>query len=209
MRTYFYRTPGWFKRLGPNYVWNLNDDQETIYLTFDDGPNPGATPWVMDLLAKYNAKATFFVVGENVDRFPGIARELVDEEHEIGNHTHNHVSGWGQSNAYYLNNVQKGQAAIEHVCGVTPRYFRPPYGRIRPSQGKKVLEQFEIIMWSLLSGDFDRGLNVPGAVANLSGALAGDILVFHDNDRYLDNLRRVLPQVLERLSQAGFKFATL
>ena len=184
MRFYFYTTPVWLKKLYRSLDWTIQDAKSNqIYLTFDDGPVPGATTTVLDILRSHNAKATFFVVGENVRKHPQLLRDVGSEGHQIGNHTFNHVKGWGNSVSDYISQVDACDQIIEATLGKASGLFRPPYGRITFAQARAVSQSHKVIMWQILSGDFDPGLNVKTSLQALRRAKGGDILVFHDSQK--------------------------
>jgi peptidoglycan/xylan/chitin deacetylase (PgdA/CDA1 family) len=201
---YFAKTPRWLKKLYRQCIWGFSANQKTIYLTFDDGPHPIATPFVLDELNRYNAKATFFCIGKNVVEQNVIYKRVLDEGHSVGNHTHNHLNGWETENDSYINNIQE---ARKHIRS---NLFRPPYGKIKKSQIKLLQDspfQFQIIMWSILSGDFDVKLSPQSCLENvIKNAKMGSVVVFHDSEKAFGNLVYTLPRVLEYFSSKGFTF---
>jgi peptidoglycan-N-acetylglucosamine deacetylase len=201
---YAVKTPWWLKKLYGQCIWNLPDGGEKIlYLSFDDGPHPAITPFVLDELAKYGAKASFFCIGKNVVAHEGVYRRIIAEGHQVGNHTHNHINGWKTKDADYLTDLA---AAAEHIHSPL---FRPPYGRIRFSQIKQ-LRQYRIIMWSVLSGDFDTDISPEKCLRNvLQHARSGDIVVFHDSEKAFERLKVALPGVLQYFSEKGFVFKAI
>ena len=209
MRFYFYKTPGWLKMLYPDFTWRKENQYQKIYLTFDDGPVPEATPEVLEILDRFGVKASFFVVGDNVRKFPDLLKEVKNQGHTIGNHTFHHVSGWKMSITDYLNDIDLCSQYIHETIGETTTLFRPPYGRSTYSQAKKVTQQYEVIMWEILSGDFDRNLNFQSSFAQLKKSIPGDILVFHDNRKYIGNVKKLLPDVISYLQDQGFGFEKL
>jgi peptidoglycan/xylan/chitin deacetylase (PgdA/CDA1 family) len=211
MRLYFYRTPILLKKIYPDCIWNIATNEKVIYLTFDDGPVPEATPFVLDQLEAFNARATFFVVGDNVNRYPEIFRQVVAEGHTIGNHTYHHLKGWRTNTKDYQANVQKCQQVISSngFQRDAKPLFRPPYGRITKDQIKSLLPDYDIVMWQLLSGDFDKGLNHRSSWAALGRATKGDIVVFHDSQKYLRNVKLLLPRFLQHFTELGFRFDSL
>lgn len=202
---HIYRIPALFPKLFPHWKWSGNKDEKTIYLTFDDGPHPEITPWVIKTLADFDAKATFFCVGENAQKYPHIMQLIQENGHKIGNHTFNHMKGWKHSDQKYIHNVIK---ASEHLPG---KLFRPPYGRIRFSQARQLRKLgFEIIMWNLLSCDYDPKLNVNKSLNKLTKHVKnGSIVVFHDSEKAKFNLQFLLPKLLAHLWKCGFKMSTL
>jgi len=176
-------------------------------LTFDDGPVPEVTPWVLSVLADFKARATFFVVGENVKKHPEVFRRIVEQGHSIGNHTYNHLKGWKTGDKGYLENCRKCAEVLNQEGGL----FRPPYGRMRKSQIKEVLKMYEkIVMWDVLSYDFDKLLSPEVCLKKvLRKSREGSIVVFHDSIKAKDNLEFVLPRFLEAFSNKEFVFEPL
>lgn len=185
-------------------IWNMYGTERELFLTFDDGPVPEITPWIMDQLDRYYAKASFFCVGQNIEKNPVIFDNLVSAGHSIGNHSFNHLSGWTTGNINYINNVHKG-AAISNS-----NLFRPPYGRIRPSQFKVLKHYYKLIMWDVLSGDFDPSISPAQCFENVTrNAIPGSIVVFHDSIKSKAKVMEVLPRVLKYYSERGFQFNSL
>ncbi len=201
---YLVKTPEFIQTFFPNFVWRGSDQQKVIYLTFDDGPIPEVTPWVLEQLAKYDAKGTFFCVGENVKNHPAIFDQVIDAGHSIGNHTFNHISGWGSDNIHYFHNVRH----CAHM--VDSNLFRPPYGRLKPKQAQFLQRHYQIIMWDVLSGDFDPKIDKEQCLRNvINNVQSGSIIVFHDSVKAEEKLRYVLPKVLEYYSQRGYRFESV
>lgn len=184
-----------------------------LYLTFDDGPIPGVTEWVLDQLKAYQAQATFFCVGDNVSKHPQVYRRLLAEGHRVGNHTHNHLNGWKTDDALYWANTQEAQAVMERESkGELPQplLFRPPYIRMRPSQSRQIRQQYQVVMWDVLSGDFDPQLAPEECLKQvLSHSQAGSIIIFHDSLKAEATLRYVLPRFLTHFAERGFVFKAL
>lgn len=200
MTKYFVKTPWWLKKLFPNRLWSINTKEKTIYLTFDDGPHTAATNFVLDELRKYNAKATFFCIGKNVTANPTLYDQIIKEGHSVGNHTYNHLNGWQTETNKYLSDIEKAAFVINSDL------FRPPYGKIRSSQVMK-LSKYKIVMWDVLSGDFDEQLSNEKCLSNvLKNIVRGSVIVFHDSEKAFEKLTFVLPKVLEYCSSVGFKF---
>jgi len=201
---YLTKTPGWLKKLYPSRIWQINTAKKNIYLSFDDGPHAEATPFVLDELKKYNAKATFFCIGKNVVEFEHIYKRIIEEGHAVGNHTYNHLNGWETGDDIYLKNVTKASGVIES------NLFRPPYGRITSNQVKslgKKTNKLRVIMWSVLSGDFDHGLSNKKCLDNvLRNADKGSIVVLHDSEKAFEKLQFVLPQILKHFTDVGYQF---
>ena len=201
---YLVKTPKIIQNLFPNFTWSIPTREKVLYLTFDDGPIPEVTPWVLETLAEYNAKATFFCVGNNVQKHPEVYQQVLREGHSVGNHTDQHKNGWASDFLPYLKDV--------HNCAklVDSNLFRPPYGRLRPSQANFLQRQYRIVLWDVLSGDFDQSLEPEDCLSNvLLKAGAGSIVVFHDSLKAENNLKYALPRVLAYFSQKGFRFEAL
>jgi peptidoglycan/xylan/chitin deacetylase (PgdA/CDA1 family) len=198
---YLAKTPQFFQTLFPNFVWSLPTKDKSIHLTFDDGPVPEVTPWVLDELQKYNAKATFFCVGDNIKKHPKIFDRIVAEGHTVGNHSFNHLSGWATDNISYFHNIRYCASLVDS------KYFRPPYGRIKPTQAQFLQRHYKIIMWDVLSGDFDQSISKEQCFDNvMNNAKQGSIVVFHDNVKAVEKLKYTLPKVLESYTDMGFSF---
>lgn len=209
MRPYFVKTPWWLKKIYPNRLWSMPVSDKTIYLTFDDGPHPVATPFVLDELKKYNAKATFFCIGKNVIEFPDLYKRIINEGHSIGNHTQHHLNGWKTETNKYLNDVKSASVHIKTSL------FRPPYGRLRSAQAKRITNAMnnkaaKVVMWDVLSGDYDEKLSKEKCLENvLDKTRNGSIIVFHDSAKAFPRLEFVLPLFLSDFTQKGFNFKAL
>lgn len=198
---YLVKTPAFIQNLFPNFTWRVPNRNKTIYLTFDDGPIPEVTPWVIDLLAQYNAKGTFFCVGDNVKKHPMIFERLLEKGHSVGNHTYNHLNGWTNDNLPYFHNIRHCAELVESDL------FRPPYGRLKPRQAQFLQRHYQIIMWDVLSGDFDVNISKEQCLNNvLSKTRPGSIIVFHDSLKAQEKLAYVLPRVLQHFSDRGYHF---
>ncbi|GEO09872.1 polysaccharide deacetylase [Segetibacter aerophilus] len=174
-------------------------DKNEVYLTFDDGPHPTITPFVLRYLRQYNAKATFFCIGKNVKQYPHIYEQIINEGHKVGNHTYNHLNGWKTGDIIYLKDVVLAQQVIDS------NLFRPPYGRITKSQVRELCPIFKIILWDVLSGDFDVSLSPQKCADNvIKNTTSGSIIVFHDSEKAFPRLEFALPKALEFLSEKGF-----
>ena len=211
---YLVKTPYLLKKIYPSsLIWNMPRTERAVYLTFDDGPIPEVTPWVLDTLKEFQAAATFFCIGDNVRKYPETFRRILDEGHSAGNHTFHHLNGWKTADEHYLENIAK--------CAelVNSRLFRPPYGRIRRSQIRKLCppspppaaaDGWQLIMWDVLSGDFDTGLSPGKCLENvLKHTRGGSVVVFHDSLKAEKRLRYALPLALERWKNQGFVFKKL
>lgn len=201
---YLIKTPKIIQELFPNFSWSVPTDEKVIYLTFDDGPIPSVTPWVLETLAAWNAKATFFCVGGNVERYPEVFQQVVDAGHAIGNHTMNHLNGWNTDNIPYFHNVRHCATLTKSVL------FRPPYGKIRPRQAQFLQRHYRIVMWDVLSGDFDPTISAEQCYDNVVRHVEpGSIVVFHDSLKAEEKLRYALPLVLEYFAAQGYRFEKL
>ena len=203
---YRYTTPGFIQRIDPFLTWKMKKaEKPTLYLTFDDGPHPEITPWVLAILAEFKAKATFFCVGANVEKYPEVYRRILHEGHAVGNHTFHHLKGWEVSNEDYFNDIDACAQLVDS------KLFRPPYGKITPSQALKLRRDgYKIIMWSVLSRDFEPELNQEESVnAVRQNSDNGSILVYHDSLKAEKNLREMLPQVLAHFRKQQFEFTAL
>ncbi|HOO09464.1 MAG TPA: polysaccharide deacetylase family protein [Cyclobacteriaceae bacterium] len=200
----FFRTPPILPLLYPRLVWRVPTDQNKIYLTFDDGPVPGPTEFVLDQLNVFKAKATFFCIGSNVEKNQTIFSQILNAGHAVGNHTQNHRKGWATSNDEYIKDIMACQNLMK---GTT--LFRPPYGRIKRSQARQ-LGLFKIIMWDVLSYDYSRSVTEARCLKGVVRAVRpGSIVVFHDSYKAEKKMTRVLPLFLDHFAQKGFAFETL
>jgi len=199
------KIPSLVKKLFPNYVWDLPTENKNLFLTFDDGPTPEITDWVLEVLKKYNAKATFFCVGQNAEKHPDILNRITNEGHTLGNHTHNHIKGWKHKTKEYLKNVDEASKQI------TSTLFRPPYGQITPKQGEKLIKLgYKIVMWNVLSFDWEKTVTKETCFDNvISNATKGSIIVFHDSVKASKNMQHALPKVLEHFSEKGYFFKAI
>jgi hypothetical protein len=199
-----YKIPYILQLFYPNYTWKVNTQQKVVYFTFDDGPHPEITPWVLSELAKYNAKATFFMVGANIEKYPEIVEKVKQSGNAIGNHTFNHLNGWKTKDENYFENINKCKEFIES------NLFRPPYGRIKSKQAKHILKKFKVIMWDRLSRDYDENLNIDESLKAMKTLPAkGSIFVFHDSEKAFKNLKILLPELLNFYSLNGYQFEKL
>jgi peptidoglycan/xylan/chitin deacetylase (PgdA/CDA1 family) len=209
MSNYWVKTPQWLKKCFPQSIrWDMPEEQEpVVYLTFDDGPHPTITPFVLEQLAISDSKATFFCVGNNVDQYPEVYQRLLQEGHTTGNHTQDHLNGWHTTNFTYLKNIARAATNIEN------RIFRPPYGRLKISQARKLITakpSWKIYMWDILSGDFDKTITAEQCTNNVITHLQpGSIVVFHDSEKAFDRLRYTLPEVIKFCLSKGWKLKSL
>ena len=201
---YLVKTPQFIQNLFPNYTWRIPSQEKVLYLTFDDGPIPQVTPWVLEQLQAFQAKATFFCVGDNIRKYPDVFDQVVRKGHAVGNHTFNHINGWQTENISYFHNVRHCANMVHSVL------FRPPYGRLKPKQAQFLQRHYRIVMWDVLSGDFDPKLSEEQCLANVvNNAEEGSIVVFHDSLKAEDKLRNVLPKVLQHFTDQGYVFGKL
>ncbi|RYZ23991.1 MAG: polysaccharide deacetylase family protein [Chitinophagaceae bacterium] len=204
---YIVKKPWWVRKLYGRCTWQVATREKVVFLTFDDGPHPELTPFVLAELRRYNAKATFFCIGENVARYPELYNQLIGEGHAVGNHTWQHLDGWRTANRRYYSDVQKAGTQIRS------RLFRPPHGHVTPFQVRRLRARplnLQVVMWSILSGDFDPATSPEQCYRNVAEHLEpGSIVVFHDNDAAAGNLRYALPRLLSEFSARGYVFAAL
>lgn len=206
---YLVKTPWWLKKWNPNLVWDIPSraNDKVLYLTFDDGPHPRATPYVLDVLRAHGAKATFFCIGKNVQEHPQIYRRILEEGHRVGNHTQHHVSGWKTPDKAYLEDIRQAASFIDS------HLFRPPYGRITAFQAsllRKPPFEYKVIMWDVLSADFDRKLGPERCSRNvIRHARPGSIVVWHDSEKAFPRVEGALPVVLGYFRERGYRFESL
>ncbi len=201
---YLVKTPQIIQNLFPNFTWKIPTHEKVLYLTFDDGPIPEVTPWVLEQLHAFRAKATFFCVGDNVNRHQDVFQKVLAAGHSIGNHTFNHLSGWASDNIPYFHNVRRCARLMDS------NLFRPPYGRLKPKQTQFLQRHYRIVMWDVLSGDFDARITQEQCLENvLTNAGKGSIVVFHDSLKAREKLQYVLPKVLSHFSEKGYRFEAM
>lgn len=199
----FEKPPRLLKKLYPSLYWDINTNEREIFLTFDDGPHPTITPIVLDILDEYNAKAVFFCVGENVCKYPDTYKQIIARGHHTGNHSFNHFNGWKTKDQDYFDNIYK-TAEI-----VNSNLFRPPYGRISPSQITHLKKEFKIIMWSVLTCDYDKNITKKQCFNySIKNTIPGSIVVFHDSEKAEKNMMYALPKFLDYFTSRGYKFNT-
>lgn len=214
MKLYWIKTNTFIKKTFSNYIWDIPNNEKKIYLTFDDGPTPEITEWVLEELNKYQAKATFFCIGKNIHNHPDIFKKINTQGHTIANHTYNHLKGWQTPTEDYLKNTALCQSAIDELTSDNksqPYLFRPPYGKIKKSQATKLRQLgYKIIMWDVLSADFDQTITPEKCLENtLKNVKSGSIIVFHDSVKAFKNLEYALPKALEILKQRGYNFEAM
>lgn len=204
---YLIKTPSVIQKLFPSFHWKVDtpqDDAPVIYFTFDDGPIPQVTPWIQEQLAAFNAKATFFCVGNNARRYPELMEATLAGGHTIGNHTMHHLDGWKSENMPYFHDIR--HCALQ----VKSSLFRPPYGRLKPAQAQFLTRHYEVVMWDVLSGDFDPELSPDDCFDNVvRNARSGSIVVFHDSLKAEETVRAVLPRLLKHYADLGYRFDAL
>lgn len=209
MYRYFVQPPAWIRMLYPKRLWRMDATEKKLYLTFDDGPHPRITPFVLDLLRSYQAKASFFCIGQRVKEFPEVYERIKQEGHRVGNHTYTHVNGWKSANGQYEHDIRQASVYIDS------NLFRPPYGRLRSSQAKRVANAMQrndaqIVMWDLLSGDFDTSLSGQTCLELCKKQLRpGSIIVLHDSEKAWDRLEILLPNLLAYAADQGYSFEAL
>lgn len=208
---YWVKTNRFIKWLFSNQVWSLPNSENKIYLTFDDGPTPEVTEWVLGLLKQNEIKATFFCIGKNISSYPAIFEKVIKEGHSIGNHTFNHLSGWKTSTETYLKNIRDCETEIYKLNSANNLLFRPPYGKITSAQSKKLRKLgYKIIMWDILTADFDTSISPEKCFENATKKVEnGSIIVFHDSKKAFENIKHVLPKAIEYYKSKGFLFETL
>ncbi len=204
---YISTSPFWLRWLYPTLVWQKNSNERSVYLTFDDGPIPDVTPFVLNTLKNFNARATFFCIGDNIEKFPEVYQEVLANGHAVGNHTFSHLRGWDVNDQTYFDDISKCARLVRS------KLFRPPYGRIKRSQIRTFFRKYpgyEIIMWDVLSGDFDERIDAIRCISNvLKNVRNGSIIVFHDSLKAYPRLKGALPVILRTLAERGFEFKTL
>jgi peptidoglycan/xylan/chitin deacetylase (PgdA/CDA1 family) len=200
---YLVRTPWWLRRCFPGCIWEIAEQRPIVYLTFDDGPDPGVTPFVLDQLAHYDMHATFFCIGKNVEAHPEVYARILSEGHRTGNHTHHHLNGWKTDDDTYLTDISRAARLIDSDL------FRPPYGRIGSGQLRRLRHLSPVmrpVMWSVLSGDFDPGISPARCIRNvLDHARPGSVITFHDSEKAFPVLREALPVILEDFRRKGWE----
>lgn len=199
------------KWIFPKYIWEIPNSEQKIYLTFDDGPIPEVTEWVLELLKKHSIKATFFCIGDNIQKHPELFQKVIAEGHSIGNHTFNHLKGWSFSKEEYIKNAVECEQSIYANSGIkelNPKIFRPPYGKIKLSQSKALRKMgYRIIMWDVLSVDYDKNVSPEQCLKNIiKNTVSGSIIACHDSLKAFKNLEYALPRTIEYLKEKGFSF---
>ncbi|MFA5300996.1 MAG: polysaccharide deacetylase family protein [Lutibacter sp.] len=211
MKFYLIKTPRFIKFIFNNWIWCFSAKEKVIYLTFDDGPTPGITDWVLNELKKYEAKATFFCIGKNIEKYRELFQRIIEEKHSVGNHTNNHLNGWETITEDYLKNIEDAEKYFEEGLGlstINSKIFRPPYGKLKLSQAKQIRKKgYKIVMWDVLSADFDVEISKEKCLENVVRNIQnGSVVVFHDSVKAAEKLKFILPQVLEYYTSKGFAF---
>ncbi len=203
---YLISIPWWLKRLhNKGLIWSRSTKHKRIYLSFDDGPHPTITNFVLDTLRENGIKATFFCIGDNVIKYPETFERIVKEQHSIGNHTHNHLNGWKTDNIQYYKNILQ---AAKHIPS---KLFRPPYGKIKPTQANYLLKRgWRIIMWNSLSADFDSSIDGVTCFNNVKSTMKnGSIVVFHDSEKAFDRMKIALPLLIQYCREQHYEIRAL
>lgn len=191
----------WLRWIYPRATWRMDSKEKAVYLTFDDGPIPEATPFILDTLAQFDAHATFFMVGDNVRKYPSLYQQVIEEGHRIGNHTYNHLGGFRHTVATYTANAEKANELLH------TNLFRPPHGWMRPDQYFSLGKKYRIVMWDLVTRDYSKWMTAEGVVDNVRRyARNGSIITFHDSLKSIDKLRSALPESLKWLKEKGYEF---
>ena len=199
----FVKTPLLTKYLFPSLVWKKNTDQKKIWITFDDGPDEKVTPYLINVLEKFNIKATFFIIGSQAKKFPELVKLIINNGHKIGNHSFSHLNGFSTNNNKYLEDVEQAKKYIDSDI------FRPPYGKITPFQIKNLKKDFKIIMWDIMSWDFKENISSNKICKNvINNVENGSIILFHNNLKSYNNLKNSLEIILEKLKDKGYQFST-
>lgn len=206
----WHTVPRAVQQLFPKRIWSADPTANQIYLTFDDGPVPGVTDFVLNELAKRAQKATFFMVGDNLRKNPSLGKEVIQSGHQIGNHTYNHLNGWKTPDSRYLENIRAFDQVLEDQLGIQTSLFRPPYGMIKNAQARAVLISKKLVMWTMLSGDYDQRLSSDQVLCqSKKNTRAGSIAVFHDQEKTREVIRKFLPEYLDYLLANGFQTSLL
>ena len=200
----FVKTPKFIRTFFPSIVWRKENSQNDIWLTFDDGPSPEVTPFILNTLKEEQVKATFFLVGEKMEQYPELFNEIITDGHIVANHSYSHKNGWESHNSTYFNDIKKCQKLMPEN-----KLFRPPYGKISPLQIRHLKKKYKIILWDVLSWDFSLDNNPKKVKENvLKNTVSGSILVFHNNRKSFKNLKPILKKTIQELKQTGFSFST-
>ena len=198
------KSPKILQYLFADFLWKINTNEKVIFLTFDDGPHPFITPWIIDLMNQYNAKGTFFLTGEAVRRYPDLYQLYKTNGHQVGNHTYQHIKGWRSRRKKYLKEIDHCAEVVESSL------FRPPYGQIHLRSIREIKRQYKVVMWDVLSMDFDSKTSSEICLSNvINYSKEGSIVVFHENDKSIKNIIYALPKVLEHFTKLGYEFKSI
>ena len=205
------KTNRFVKWIFRKYIWDIKNSENKIYLTFDDGPIPEVTEWVLETLKQQEVKATFFCIGDNIKKHPAIFQKVIESGHSIGNHTFNHLKGWNSRKEEYIKNTILCEEAINEKTknlNLKTKIFRPPYGKIKPSQSRILRKMgYKIIMWDVLSVDYDKEISPEQCLENIiKNTVPGSIIACHDSLKAFKNLEYALPKAIEYLKNKGFVF---
>ncbi len=201
---YFVKTPKIFQLFFKDYIWKIHDSEKTIFLTFDDGPHKEITPLILKILDGYNAKATFFVLGKNAEKYPGLIEDIHSEGHSIGNHSYSHNNGWGRGTEGILQDIEKCDKIINSTL------FRPPFGKLTKRQAAKLKEKYKLVYWTVMPGDFDARISKQTCLSrSVKNTGNGSIIVFHETKKSKENMLYTLPMFLKYFSEKGFLFKSL
>ena len=210
---FIHKTNFIMRALYPDFIWRIPNNEKEIFLTFDDGPIPEITEFVLEELNKYQAKATFFCIGGNIEKYPDVFQQVVNQHHTVGNHTFNHLKGWDTHDDTYIENFKKCEDLMVNLQlkrHPLATLFRPPFGRIKRSQAKEILKSHEIVMWDVLTGDYDQNLSKERVLSKtLQHTEQGSIVLFHDSIKASKNMMYTLPRVLAHFSEQGFSFKSI
>ena len=206
MFSYPLKIPYLYTKLFPSVICRKEVSEKKIFLSFDDGPHPEITPWILEHLDKYNAKATFFCLGKNLVKYPDIAQMIIQGGHQLGNHTYTHENAWKSKFEEYINSIEKTQNIIKSINPFSAKYFRPPYGKLTPNLEKKLIKKnYKIFIWSWILGDYKANIDSIKMLQKLyKNIKPGDIIVLHDNEKSFKNLKKILPELLKELSARDF-----
>lgn len=206
----FHTVPWVIQRLFPQRIWSKNSEGNQVFLTFDDGPVPGVTDFVLQELSKRAMKATFFMVGDNVRKHSSLAKEVLSQGHQIANHTFHHLNGWKTKREKYVQDFLACNQIIEDQLGVQTKLFRPPYGLMTSAEAKEISKTHSIVMWNMLSGDYDLKLDAKEVLRkSIENTGPGSIVLFHDQQKTSSVLPKILPTYLDKLLDKGWTTATL
>lgn len=211
MKLRWIKTHWLIKKIFSNYIWAIPNAENKVYLTFDDGPTPEITNWTLNELQKFEAKATFFCIGDNLRKYPEIYKEIIQKGHSIGNHTFNHLNGWKTNTQTYIENAKLFETELSKIDTKKYNLFRPPYGKMKSSQANYLIKSgYKIIMWDVLSADYDQTISPEECLDNvLKNISSGSIIVFHDSIKGFKNLEFVLPRTLEFIKNRGYSCEVL